>query len=383
MADLYESIKRSTRWLERFDRPGERVGEQNTKAAVIEPILAALGWELYDLDEVQREYRRRPTDNPVDYALLLLRKPRLFVEAKGVGEHLDDPRWANQTISYATAAGVEWVALTNGGEWRIYNAHAPVPIEEKLFQSVRLRGDPDMAFEVLSLLSKEGMRENRIEELWRSFFVDRQVHSVLADLFNTADPARELINLVAKRIANLRRPEIRDSLARVRISFDFPSPGTPDGQPPEAPSLPTPTTQAGQGRSAAAHKAWETRRRRAGVATGARVSGSKRVSAEERRVSLIDVIASGRLRAGDTIRTNYRGSGQTAEVRPDGTIRYRGRAYGSPSTAGEAVKIELLGQDVPATVRATDGWGFWRAVDARAGDEVTLKELRSRTAGVH
>ncbi|MET0236812.1 MAG: hypothetical protein ABW224_19340 [Kibdelosporangium sp.] len=48
-----------------------------------------------------------------------MRTPRLFIEAKGLGENLDDPRWANQTISYAAVAGVEWVALTDGAEWRI------------------------------------------------------------------------------------------------------------------------------------------------------------------------------------------------------------------------------------------------------------------------
>jgi hypothetical protein len=47
-------------------------------------------------DEVHREYRRRPADNPVDYALLLSRTPRLFIEAKGLGENIDDPKWANQ-----------------------------------------------------------------------------------------------------------------------------------------------------------------------------------------------------------------------------------------------------------------------------------------------
>ena len=115
--------------LARHRKNGSRVGEQDTKAMLVEPVLAALGWDLYDPDEVNREYRRRSTDNPVDYALLLMRTPRLFVEAKGLGENINDPRWANQVISYAAVAGVEWVALTDGAEWRIYNAHAPVPVE--------------------------------------------------------------------------------------------------------------------------------------------------------------------------------------------------------------------------------------------------------------
>ena len=58
---------------ERVDRHrGSPIGEQNTKAALIEPILRALGWAVEDPEEVWREYRRRSSDNPVDYALLIL-----------------------------------------------------------------------------------------------------------------------------------------------------------------------------------------------------------------------------------------------------------------------------------------------------------------------
>src|SRR4051794_18412194 len=127
MSDLREAIKSCAERLDRHRRPNQRLGEQNTKIMLIEPVLHALGWDLLDPEEVNREYRRRGADNPVDYALLLLRTPRLFVEAKGIGENLDDPRWANQTISYAAVAGVEWVALTNGAEWRGGKAPPPRP----------------------------------------------------------------------------------------------------------------------------------------------------------------------------------------------------------------------------------------------------------------
>ncbi len=51
----------------------ENIGEQDTKAALIVPVLRALGWDVEDLEDVKLEYRRRPNDNPVDYALFLLR----------------------------------------------------------------------------------------------------------------------------------------------------------------------------------------------------------------------------------------------------------------------------------------------------------------------
>jgi hypothetical protein len=71
---------------QRVDRyRGSPIGEQNTKAALIEPVLRALGWDVEDIEEVQREYKPKSADNPVDYALLVLRTPRLFLEAKGLG----------------------------------------------------------------------------------------------------------------------------------------------------------------------------------------------------------------------------------------------------------------------------------------------------------
>ena len=68
--------------LQRLQDRKERVGEQNTKAGLVDPILSALGWDLEELEEVSREYKAKPRDNPVDYAFFILRSPRLFVEAK-------------------------------------------------------------------------------------------------------------------------------------------------------------------------------------------------------------------------------------------------------------------------------------------------------------
>ena len=117
---------------------GESIGEENTKNVLIEPVLRALGWDVEELDEVRREYRRRPGDLPVDYALFLLRTPRLFVEAKALGENLADHKSVNQLLGYASVAGCEWAVLTDGNEYRIYNANAAGPEEEKLFRRITI-----------------------------------------------------------------------------------------------------------------------------------------------------------------------------------------------------------------------------------------------------
>lgn len=152
MGTLLDSITGVAAKARKFTDRG--IGEQNTKASLIEPVLEALGWDIRDPDEVHREFRPTGKDSPVDYALKLMRKPRLFVEAKGLGETLTDRRWIAQVLGYATVAGVEWCVLTDGDEWRFYNASAPIEAEEKMFCRVRLTetAAPDAA-KALSLLS--------------------------------------------------------------------------------------------------------------------------------------------------------------------------------------------------------------------------------------
>src|SRR5215210_1734040 len=200
----------------------ENIGEQNTKAALIDPLLSALGWDIEDIDEVSREYRRKPQDNPVDYALFMLRSPRLFVEAKGLEKDLNDRKWISQILSYATVVGVEWCVLTNGDEYRLYNAHAPVEVEQKLFRVVRISdlAQEEYTFDTLELLSKEKMSDNLLNVLWKAHFIDRHVSAALAEILQNEDA--DLIRLIRKRTPELSPLEIRESLTRADIRVDFP-----------------------------------------------------------------------------------------------------------------------------------------------------------------
>jgi len=67
-------------------------------------------------------------------------------------------------------------------------------------------------------------------------------------------------------------------------------------------------------------------------------------------------------------------------VLDDATIRYAGSSYPSLSAAGIAVKLAVRGADIPDSVKATDGWGFWRAQDPTTGTSVLLRELRRGVA---
>lgn len=237
---LADTLQKLRKRIMQIRNRNKSIGEENTKTTLINPLLTALGWDLEELDEVCQEYRRKPQDNPVDYALFIFGNPRLLVEAKAIEKDLNDSKWISQTLGYATVVGVEWCVLTNGDEYHIYNSHAPVEVEEKLFRVVHISDSTQDAYthETLSLLSKDKMGENIIKVLWKSQFIDRHVSTALQDIFRDED--KGLVNLIRKRTpAELKSSDIRESLRRASIQIDFP--------------VVTAPSQAGEGRPVGEH----------------------------------------------------------------------------------------------------------------------------------
>ena len=330
----------------------QSIGEQDTKAALIVPVLRALGWDVEDLEDVKLEYRRRPSDNPVDYALFLLREPRLFIEAKPLGAHLGDHKWANQILTYAMAAGVEWVALSDGNEYRLYNSHAAVPVEEKLFRIIQVADAATQPAETLNLLSKSQLQDHLIDQYWKTEFVDRQVREALRALFG-AEPDPSVIRLVHGRVPALSRADIRASLGRVRATFDFPVVAVPAMRPPAARQL------------------------RRDAVDPLRPSTDKAVGdgTPWRHVTLGQLINAGLVRVPLDIERHYRGTDLRARIEGADRIVFGGAAYDSLSTAGGMGRKTVVGETPGRAYPQTNGWTFWQY---RAGDGTLhpLDELR-------
>ena len=96
-------------------------------------------------------------------------------------------------------------------------------------------------------------------------------------------------------------------------------------------------------------------------------------------MKLVDLLRLGRVEPG-TLTAQYDGQTWDARVNAHGSIEVQGEQCASLSKAGESVKRASRGEDLPYSVAATDGWEFWSARDAVAGDTVKLKEIRRRAA---
>ena len=90
--------------------------EAATKQAVVLTVLAHLGWDTGNIDEVYPEYtveKRR-----VDYSLRLHGRNEFFLEVKRPDEDLE--KHEEQLLNYAFREGVKLAGLTNGITWLFY-----------------------------------------------------------------------------------------------------------------------------------------------------------------------------------------------------------------------------------------------------------------------
>ena len=181
--------------------------EARIKSAVIEPILRGLGWNTKDPDELWPEYPVNDEEKErVDYALLIGKTPKVFVEVKRGGEPLE--RHQRQFMGYAFH-GVQIAALTNGATWWFYLPIREVSWERRKVATVELdrQNSNQIARTLDNLLSKENVKSGEaIQNAER-----HQVLEALPDVWNrlVSEPGSPIVNLLAERTHRLcvREPD--------------------------------------------------------------------------------------------------------------------------------------------------------------------------------
>ena len=217
MPTLEETISRIRDKLHRC----ESLNEATTKTAFIQPVIDALGWDLTDPGEVILEFKLSAGHNPVDFALLLHGKPVLFIEAKAWGTPLDGAKIAQQISSYAVQAGVQWIVITDGNEYRVYNTHAAVPLEEKLLRAARITDEDQGIQTLLGYLTKQSIADNGLSTLWAADDSSRRVLDALQSMFSSP-PSVDLVELIARE-SGVAHDGVREALERLEAHFSSPT----------------------------------------------------------------------------------------------------------------------------------------------------------------
>jgi type I restriction-modification system DNA methylase subunit len=168
------------RWVNSFqeNRSQRRFkDEEDVKSAVIDELLGILGWDVKDLTQVKKEEtvtsKREKHSKKADYALKIDGETKIIIEAKKLDKKFKDINSSEygerekQAINYAYNKGIDWALLTNGEEWRLYNAYWR---KKKLAFQMKIGDFPkDNNYSKISLLSRESVKKGELDD----YFEDR------------------------------------------------------------------------------------------------------------------------------------------------------------------------------------------------------------------
>jgi len=218
MKDIVKCIESLRLQLDRHRKEGLK--EYPTRTILIDPLLAALGWDVRDPDEVELEH---PTvdGKSVDYAMKVNRKVVLHLEAKQLGDPLDDVKSITQVVGYAANDGIEWCVLTNGVRYKVYKASEKASAPDKLLFEVSIDPNDSNGLTVeelarqFSRLSRESMAKGLLDQLGTEIFTTGKVRKVLDRLF-TETPA-PFIRLIRKTMtdSSVTPSQIEQALRRI------------------------------------------------------------------------------------------------------------------------------------------------------------------------
>jgi len=141
-----------------------RYQETEVRTNFIDVLFAAIGWDMDDREQVERETSVIEGKRP-DYIFKLDGVPHLFLEAKRFTEDARAEQWARDAITKAYNKGVGWAAVTNFTDLVVYDSYQLLPAGQPPRTVIDLTRDryADPA-SLLHELSPHSLRERLVEK---------------------------------------------------------------------------------------------------------------------------------------------------------------------------------------------------------------------------
>lgn len=137
------------------------INEADTVTIVGDILSDIFGYDKFT--ELTKELSVKSTS--CDLAVCIEKKVRMIVEVKRIGAELKET-YIDQAMGYAAKEGVEWFALTNGHQWRVFKVVFDPPIDSEQTIDIDLfLFTPKSASqsELLFLLTRESMLKSGLD----------------------------------------------------------------------------------------------------------------------------------------------------------------------------------------------------------------------------
>lgn len=204
--------------------------EEATKTSVVLPFIQALGFDVFNLDEVVPEFIADvgvKKGEKVDFAIKIDGKIAMLIEVKPVSARLGDTQYS-QLFRYFTVTEARLAILTNGKEaWFFSDTDEPNKMDKKPFFSFDFQKHDKSQVAELARFQKGQFAIDAIIEAASNLKYTQQAATYLKKQLN--DPDDDFVRLIGrqiyegsitKNVAEILRPAIQaalDEIIRDRI----------------------------------------------------------------------------------------------------------------------------------------------------------------------
>ena len=141
-----------------------------------------------------------------DLAVKIDNNPKILIEVKAIGTTNLKENHAKQAIGYGLNKNVQWVVLTNGAVWLIYNVVADGKAAPKIsnigsFDLLEQTYDSTME-KVMFALCKEGIKKSAIEELKEHHTAVNKYH--ISSLLMSEEVLKVVIREIKRNTSNIK-----------------------------------------------------------------------------------------------------------------------------------------------------------------------------------
>ena len=174
--------------------------EEATKTALIMPFIQALGYDIFNPDEVIPELDcdlTKKKGEKIDYAIVKDGEVAIIVECKHIAEDLDDHK--GQLSRYFAASKARFGLLTNGQEYRFYtDLVKPNLMDEDPFLSFDIEKIKDAQIKALERFTKENFDVDTMMSSANEMKFMHGLNNAVKEIFE--DPSPEFIRFMTRSV---------------------------------------------------------------------------------------------------------------------------------------------------------------------------------------
>ena len=196
--DLKDNLKQITDKINKFKDSTQT--EEATKNAFIMPFINALGYDIFNPQEVVPEFVAdigSKKGEKVDYAILKNNDPIILIECKHWKEDLDIH--STQLLRYFNTTKAKFAILTNGINYRFYtDLEAPNKMDEKPFLDINILELKDTQIEELKKFHKSYFDIDNIINTASTLKYSNEIKVLLSNEFK--QPTEDFIKFFIKNV---------------------------------------------------------------------------------------------------------------------------------------------------------------------------------------